>query len=54
MQPFRPYGDQGEVMRYYQVPEDLLEDVDALGAWAASSIDVARQAKATSRQRRRK
>jgi TfoX/Sxy family transcriptional regulator of competence genes len=34
MGPFRPYGEDGEVMQYYRVPDDLLEDPEALGQWA--------------------
>src|SRR5207244_11358524 len=30
MGPFRPYGEGGEVMQYYQVPADLLEDAESL------------------------
>ena len=47
MEPFRPYGETGEVMQYFRVPEDILEDPDALGAWAEGAIDVARRAKRT-------
>jgi DNA transformation protein and related proteins len=45
MGPFRPYGEDGEVMQYYRVPEDLLEDADALCQWAQRAIAVARRAK---------
>jgi DNA transformation protein len=45
MGPFRPYGDTGEIMQYYQVPEDLLEDPEALRPWAEGAIAVARRAK---------
>ena len=43
--PFRPYGEAGEVMQYYEVPADVLEDADALGAWVEAAIAVARRAK---------
>jgi DNA transformation protein len=45
MDPFRPYGQSGEVMQYYRVPEDLLEDPETLAQWAEKAIRVARQAK---------
>jgi DNA transformation protein len=45
MGPFRPYGEDGETMGYYRVPDDLLEDADVLGQWAEKAIAVARQAK---------
>jgi DNA transformation protein and related proteins len=41
MGPFRPYGEAGEVMQYYQVPAELLEDVDALRPWAEQAIAAA-------------
>lgn len=43
--PFRPYGEHGEVMQYYRVPEDLLDDAELLGQWAEQAIVVARRAK---------
>lgn len=45
MGPFRPYGEDGEVMQYYRVPDDLLDDPEALGQWAEKAIIVARRAK---------
>jgi DNA transformation protein len=45
MQPFRPYGVQGEVMQYYAVPEEVLEDPEALHLWVEAAIEVARKAK---------
>jgi DNA transformation protein and related proteins len=41
MEPFRPYGYEGEVMQYYQVPDDLLEDVEALRPWAEKALAAA-------------
>ena len=51
MEPFRPYGEHGEVMGYYRVPEDLLDDAELLGRWAEQAIVVARRAKRRSRRR---
>ena len=45
MAPFRPYGEDGEVMQYYEVPADVLEDPETLGAWVEAAIAVARRAK---------
>jgi DNA transformation protein and related proteins len=45
MGPFQPYGEDGETMGYYRVPEDLLEDAEVLGQWAEKAIDVARRKK---------
>jgi DNA transformation protein len=52
MGPFRPYGEGGEVMQYYQIPDDVLEDPDALRPWAEQAIAVAGRKKA-GRPRRR-
>ena len=41
MSPFRPFGEDGEVMQYYQVPVEFLEDPEALRSWAEKSIAVA-------------
>lgn len=49
--PFQPYGEDGEVMQYYRVPEDLLEDPEVLGQWAQKAIAVARRARARPRRR---
>ena len=51
MEPFRPFGEDGGTMQYYEVPEDLLEDPDALRPWAEKALAVARGSK--SRRRRR-
>ncbi len=40
MQPFRPYGDD-RAMGYYEVPVEVLEDVDELQVWAGKAIEVA-------------
>ena len=37
MEPFRPFGDAGGTMQYYQLPDDVLEDPHALRAWADKS-----------------
>jgi DNA transformation protein len=41
MGAFRPYGESGDVMGYYQVPHELLEDPDALRPWVEKAIAVA-------------
>ena len=46
MGPFRPSGQDGATMQYYEVPPDLLEDADALGGWVTSAIAVARRKRA--------
>ena len=51
MGPFMPGGEEGEVMQYYQVPEDVLEDPDALRAWMDGAIAVAHRKKSRARKR---
>jgi DNA transformation protein len=41
--PFRPYGPTGEVMQYYEVSEEILEDPELLRSWAEAAIEVARR-----------
>jgi DNA transformation protein len=41
MRPFQPYGEGGEIMQYYQVPAELLEDPEALRPWSAKALEVA-------------
>lgn len=45
MGPFRPYGEGGEVMQYYEVPAEVLEDPDELRVWVDAAVAVARRAK---------
>ncbi len=49
MGPFRPFGDGGDAMQYYEVAADVLEDVDTLIEWANEAVDVARRAKSRGR-----
>jgi len=45
MKPFQPYGEGSEAMKYYALPEGLLEDPAALRPWAEKSIAVAAKQK---------
>jgi DNA transformation protein len=45
MQAFRPFGEGGEVMQYYQLPEELLEDPESLRPWVDKAIAVAARKK---------
>ncbi|MBA3894968.1 MAG: TfoX/Sxy family protein [Gemmatimonadales bacterium] len=45
MTPFRPGGESGAVMGYYEVPGDILEDAELLASWMDTSVAVARRAK---------
>lgn len=48
--PFRPYGEEGEEMQYYRVPDELLEDPESLGHWADQAIQVARAKRGRTRR----
>jgi TfoX/Sxy family transcriptional regulator of competence genes len=54
MGPFRPFGEGGETMQYYELPADLLEDGEALARWVGKAIEVARRAKKPGPRRRGK
>jgi DNA transformation protein len=41
MGPFRPFPDKSTVMRYYEVPIEVLENRDALREWAEKARRVA-------------
>jgi DNA transformation protein len=56
MEPFRPFGEES-AMGYYEVPADLMEDVNQLEAWMKKAIDVAtrgRQGKPKAAGRRKR
>jgi DNA transformation protein len=50
MGPFMPAGAGGEVMQYYQLPDEVLEDPEKLGPWVEDAIDVARRRKSRNRR----
>jgi DNA transformation protein len=42
MQPFRPFKDRpGQVMAYYEVPPEVIEDAEQLSIWAAGALRAA-------------
>jgi DNA transformation protein len=53
MRPFRPAGPDGEIMQYYEVPAEVLEESEALRPWAERALAVAaRKARQRSRPSR--
>ncbi len=50
MGPFRPFGEDGGTMKYYQLPEDVLEDPEELRPWAEKAVAIAGQKKARRRR----
>ena len=45
MGPFLPFGDPDKPMQYYQLPEEVLEDLELLATWMAKAIAVAAKVK---------
>lgn len=41
MAPFRPFGEDAQVMQYYAVSADLLEDTEALEPWVTRALAAA-------------
>ena len=50
MGPFRPFGD-AQVMQYYELPAELLEEPGELRPWVEAALGVARRAKGKKRKR---
>ena len=50
--PFAPMANEAPMRGYYQVPPEILEDRQALVAWASDAVTAARTAKAPQRSRR--
>lgn len=51
MGPFKPFEDKPVVMRYYEVPSDVLEDPEELVEWARKALAVARSGKQKGRSK---
>jgi DNA transformation protein len=51
MRPFQPYGEGGEIMQYYELPEEVLEASDDLRPWVEKSVAAARRKKAKASRR---
>ena len=45
MEAFRPFADKPNVMSYYELPIEVLENKDRLGEWAQKALQVARSKK---------
>jgi len=52
LEPFRPFGEGGEVMQYYELSVDVLEDAEELRGWVEKAVEVARRAKRPRRRRK--
>ncbi len=44
MGPFLPFGDPDKPMAYFEVPEEVLEDLDELAPWVHKAQQVAARA----------
>ena len=40
-EPFRPFGDDRMTMQYYEVPLEVIENVERLRPWAERALDAA-------------
>ena len=47
---FSPYKDGRSSMTYFELPADVLEDIDALRSWTGKSVEVARSAAVSKRK----
>jgi DNA transformation protein len=52
MRPFMPFGEGGEVMSYYRLPPDVLEEVEALSPWVALALAAAQRKRRPTRSGR--
>ncbi|MEN6473523.1 MAG: TfoX/Sxy family protein [Syntrophaceae bacterium] len=52
MGPFKPFEDRSVVMRYYEVPPEVLEDPEELAVWARKALVIARLSKQKGRPQR--
>jgi DNA transformation protein len=48
--PFMPTGDPAQVMQYYALPADILENVEELSVWVSKSVEAARRRKAAGKR----
>ncbi len=51
--PFKPFADKPHTMSYYEVPAEVMEDSEELGAWARRAWEAARRAGARGRTKRK-
>ena len=54
MKPFHPFGPDGPAMGYWELPHDVLEDVDALARGVVAALAVAARAGAAKGSRGRR
>ena len=52
--PFRPFPDKATAMAYHPVPDEVLEDREALAAWANGAVAAALRARRPRPGRRRR
>ena len=51
---FRPFGSDSYAMSYYEVPVDVLEDIDRLREWSEKALAAAKRSKSDKAKRRKK
>jgi len=50
MDPFRPFGEDSAI-GYYELPDDVVEDVNQLETWIKKAVGVAAAAKSSKNKR---
>lgn len=45
LQQFRPFPDKPDVMKYFQAPPEIFEDIDALRDWCGGAIAAGKRRK---------
>jgi DNA transformation protein len=51
LQPFRPFPDRDEVMKYFQAPPEIFEHQEAMQEWCGGAIAAGRRKPATKRKK---
>lgn len=53
MEPFRPFGEKSYAMKYYSVPEHVLEDRQLLRVWALKAVAAGKAKKISHKKEKR-
>ena len=54
VKPFQAYGNESDSVSYYEVPVDVLEDVDQLRLWARGAIAAAARKASSGRTKKKR
>ena len=45
LQPFRPFPDKDDIMKYFQAPPEIFEDDQAMRQWVGGAVEAGRRAR---------